>query len=312
MVGCSAISTGMYMKDYSLSQKYAIIGLDGMDTVHSSMAKKAALHSIAAAQLLDNIFTESEEVTVPQFHEKLTHGLSKIKKMKKSDFHAIEKELTGLLEADGTLEEIPDLLSCDINYYTAGITMNVYRSQETIYKNIIESVRAEILEDGSITQDCVFLLWLFRESGCIHEIFSREEQEIIQNRMFELTIADEIYKILWQTEYHGMIENLTYHMLKGKKRLFENPFLEGVNLAYPFFERRKAIFIDFVVLGTNVRQRRLAVCTFLSEKGHYVEEVKYGEETILKIDNSYYRVFPNTISWTGIPIQGANLLPIYQ
>lgn len=100
--------------------------------------------------------------------------------------------------------------------------------------------------------------------------------------------------------------------LRGKTDLFKNPYLEGVNLLYPFLDRRQAIFIDFVILGTNVEQRRLAVESFLTEKGHYVEEVKIGTETLLKIDNMYYRIWPKTIRCSRVPIQGANLVPVYR
>ena len=84
-----------------------------------------------------------------------------------------------------------------------------------------------------------------------------------------------------------------------------------MNLVFPYLERRNAIFIDFVVLGTNVQQRRIAVMEHLSEKGHYVEEVKMGEETLLKIDNNYYRIFPSTRRAYKVPIQGANIVPVY-
>ena len=86
---------------------------------------------------------------------------------------------------------------------------------------------------------------------------------------------------------------------------------DGVNLIFRFIELRKAIFIDFVVLGSSVQSRRMAVMAYLSERGHYVEETSYNHETLLKIDNSYYRIFPKTKACNGIPIQGANLVPVY-
>nr|WP_317350195.1 hypothetical protein [uncultured Blautia sp.] len=44
-----------------------------------------------------------------------------------------------------------------------------------------------------------------------------------------------------------------------QRELFRNPYMEGVNILYPFLDRRQAIFIDFVVLGTTVVDRRGAV-----------------------------------------------------
>lgn len=98
--------------------------------------------------------------------------------------------------------------------------------------------------------------------------------------------------------------------LKAKKELFRNPYLQGINLMFPFLERRQTIFIDFVVLGTNVSGRRQEIISYLQKRGHYVDEVKYQEETLLKIDNAYYRVFPTT-RWAKFPIQGASLIPFY-
>ena len=49
----------------------------------------------------------------------------------------------------------------------------------------------------------------------------------------------------------------------------------------------------------------------LTKMGHYVEEVKSGSETLLKVDNAYYRIFPMTKRAYKVPIQGANLVPVY-
>ena len=87
--------------------------------------------------------------------------------------------------------------------------------------------------------------------------------------------------------------------------------MEGINLLFPFLDRRQAIFIDFVVLGTSVADRRLAVLAFLSEKGHYVQEIPRGTETLLKVDNYYYQIFPMTRTYNRIPVQGADLVPVY-
>ena len=66
-----------------------------------------------------------------------------------------------------------------------------------------------------------------------------------------------------------------------------------------------------MILGTNVKERRMAVMEHLTKMGHYVEEVKSGSETLLKVDNAYYRIFPMTKRAYKVPIQGANLVPVY-
>lgn len=298
------------MKDYTLSQQYAVIGLDGQDSLHGSVPKSAAVRAIAAAKLLEKLL--AEELTTGEFETWLDTGLSEVRKLRKKDALALEKEMAACLTADGVLEEVPDLLGCDMNYYTAGIDMKAYRSDRKNYLGITERIRAEILEAGPVTAECVCLLWLLRESGCIHELFSNQEQAFLQSRMMGLCAENELTDILWKREFHNSLELTVKSFLQGKTDLFKNPYLEGVNLLYPFLDRRQSIFIDFVILGTNVEQRRLAVESFLTEKGHYVEEVKIGTETLLKIDNMYYRIWPKTVRCSRVPIQGANLVPVYR
>lgn len=302
------------MKDYSLSHQFALIALNGLEVCHPSKAKLAAVRGIAAAGLLETcgpLPAEGYEDGLAAFQVKLEAGLKKLEKMTKADYRQLEQEIQAALKADGVLEEAPDLLACDMNYDTAGIKLRSYRTDGSVYMGLVEHIRAEVLESGPVAGDIFFLIWLLRESGCLYDIFSSAEQVRLNERMVELTAEDTFYQIIWQKEFHNGLESLAGNFLRLKENLFKNPYLEGVNLMYPFLERRKAIFIDFVVLGSNVESRRMSVMAYLSERGHYVEEVAYSGETLLKIDNSYYRIFPKTKSCNGIPIQGANLVPVY-
>lgn len=298
------------MKDLVLSQQYAIIALDGQEILHPSMAKSAAVRGIAAAKVLEEVIAADEECDIPSFTFGLNEGVETAKNLKKKEGKQIESEMAAMLEADGVMEEVPDILGCDMDYYTAGVELRAYRSEERTYLGIREGIRAEILEDGVITTECAVLLWLLRESGCIHDLFSVSEQERVQDRMTETASKNEILRVLWQAEFHSAVENFAGRFLRAKHNLFKNPYLEGVNLIFPYLERRKSIFIDFVIFGTNVKERRIAVMEHLTKMGHYVEEVKSGSETLLKVDNAYYRIFPMVRSYQ-LPIQGANLVPAY-
>lgn len=231
--------------------------------------------------------------------------------MNKKEERQIEQKVKESLEKEGLLCEIPDLLGCDLNYYSAGIELKSYRSEEQTYFRIREGLRAEILDDGEITMECLSLLWLLRESGCIHELFSVAEQERVLERVNGVAAENEYCRILWEKEFHSIFESFTGRFLRAKSKLFENPYLEGVSLAFPYLERRKAIFIDCVVFGTNVEERRSAAVDFLRKMGHNVEEVRSGSETLLKIDRMYYRIFPTTRRSYQVPIQGVNLVPVY-
>ena len=297
------------MKEFSLSQQCALVALDGLSSIHNSMAKRAALRSIAAAQVLESILSDDTGMDASLFEKRLLEELVKIKEQNKRQAKQLEKEITLQLKEDGVLEEVADILGCDMYYYTADVSIKAYRSDRETVTSIIEGLRAEILEEGEITLECACLLWCFREARCIQELFSKEEQMLVKDRMVRLSGENELYRILWQTEFRNGLESFSIGFLQSKSKAFENPYLEGMNAAFPFLERRQAIFIDFVIFGTTVAGRRAAVESFLSERGHYVEEIKNGTETLLRIDNICYRVFPKTVTMK-VPIQGVLLLPV--
>ncbi len=304
-------------KNYALSQQFAIIGLDGQSALQRSAAKAAVVRGIAVASLLEQILLEGEAV-VESCSAKLEAGLKEIGAMKRKEAACLEQETAKQLMTAGVLELIPDLLGCDMDYVTAGLELKAYRSDADLYLAIAEGLRGEILEEGAVTVECICLLWLLRESGCMHEIFSVREQEQIQERLVKLAASGDgeqaaaVAAVIWKQEFHKVGEQVIKSFLQGKRKLFQNPYLEGINLLFPFLDRRQSIFIDFVVLGTDVKQRRRAVAMYLSEKGHYVEEVKHATETLLRIDNMYYRIWPKTVVVNRIPIQGASLLPVYR
>ena len=219
--------------------------------------------------------------------------------------------MVNILEAEELLKEVPDILGCDMNYDTSGVELKAYLSDETSYIRIKEGLRAEILEDGPISLEDAVLLWLLRESGCIHDLFSVSEQKRVEERMTEAAVQDEKYRALWEAEFHNVFEGFMNRFVKTKSKLLKNPYLEGVNLVFPYLDRRKSVFIDTVIFGTNVADRRAAAVEYLKKKGFAVEEIRVGSETLLKIGNIYYRIFPMTKIAYKVPIQGVNLVPAY-
>ena len=165
------------MRDYTLAQQYALVGLNGLESIHMDMAKSAVIRAIAMAQSLERFLSEDE--TAEQLSERLEEILSKTRKQKKKESQALEREIVEHLKADGVLEEVPNLLACDMYYYTAGVNLREYRCDPNVYMQIIEHVRKEALEGETLTLNVICLLWLFRESGCMHDIFSVAEQKKI-------------------------------------------------------------------------------------------------------------------------------------
>lgn len=298
------------MKELILSQQYALLALNGQESLHPSVAKSAVLRAVAAAQVLE---TELERDTnsFSEFSAALQKAVQIAKTLKKKETSQIEQEVVNALKAEELLKEVPDLLGCDMDYDTSGIELKAYLSDEISYVRIKEGLRTEILEDGPISLEYAVLLWLLRESGCIHDLFSVSEQSRVEERMTEAATQDEQYRTLWEAEFHSIFEGVMNRFVKTKSKLFKNPYLEGVNLAFPYLDRRKSVFIDMVIWGTNVADRRAAAVEYLDKKGFTVEEIRIGSETLLKIGNIYYRIFPMTKTAYKVPIQGVNLVPAY-
>lgn len=299
------------MKEYSITEQFALIALNAQDSKHATQAKNVAICGIEAARIIGQLLEEEKDKDIPAFEELLKQRLEQVKKLSARERKNIETEITSILMAEGVLFTIPNLLGCDMNYYTANVTIREYKCDEELYRRITEGVKAVILEPGEVPIETVALLWLFRECGCMHDIFSVSEQEQIEARLIELSAENVLYKVIWEQEFHSSIRQAYLSFLNWKRKLFKNPYLEGINLLFPFFDRRQAIFIDMVILGTTVADRRQRTIEFLREQGHTCEELCMGEETVVKIDNGYYRIWPTTRSYR-IPIQGIELLPVYK
>lgn len=299
------------MKELILSQQYALLALNGQESLHPNVAKNAVLRAVAAAQVLETELGKADTSSFSEFSAALQKAVQIAKSLKKKEASQIEQEVVNALKAEELLKEVPDLLGCDMDYDTSGIELKAYLSDEISYVRIKEGLRAEILEDGPISLEYAVLLWLLRESGCIHDLFSVSEQSRVEERMTEAAAQDEQYRTLWEAEFHSIFEGAMNRFVKTKSKLFKNPYLEGVNLAFPYLDRRKSVFIDMVIWGTNVADRRAAAVEYLSKKGFTVEEIRIGSETLLKIGNIYYRIFPMTKTAYKVPIQGVNLVPAY-
>lgn len=299
------------MREFALSHKAALAGLDTLEANHYTQAKSAVLRGIAALTALEPLLDVIEHGELAVFEEELNKVIQDVKDLRKKELKGLESDIVPFLKGEGVLEEVPALIACDMNYETAGVKIMEYRTSQTEYKKVVESVRAEILEDGKSSVESVCLLWMFRESCLMSEIFSSSEQMLVKRRIGDISSQNECCRVLFEAEFHSAFSNFSTGFLRAKKNLFENPYLEGVNLMFPFLERRSAVFIDLVVLGSTVARRRQEVLCYLSERGHYAEEVKNGQETLLRIDNSYYRIFPMTKVAYKVPIQGVNLVPVY-
>ena len=145
------------MKNYTIAEQFAVIALNAQDSLHESVAKNVALVGIAAAKTVQTLlYEENRDAAV--FELKLREQLDGIKKMKRKERNALEKEFTDILKAERILKEIPNLLGCDMNYYTANVTMREYKSDSALYQSIIKKIRTCALEQTELPEDIVILL----------------------------------------------------------------------------------------------------------------------------------------------------------
>ena len=214
------------MKDLTLSQQYALLALDGQESIHPSVAKSAVLRAVSAAQVLETELGKADADSFSEFSAELQRAVQTAKTLKKKEETQIEKEVAAVLEAEELLKEVPDILGCDMNYDTSGVELKAYLSDETSYIRIKEGLRAEILEDGPISLEDAVLLWLLRESGCIHDLFSVSEQNRVEERMTEAAVQDEKYRALWEAEFHNVFEGFMNRFVKTKSKLLKNCLLK--------------------------------------------------------------------------------------
>lgn len=322
--------------ELTFAQKFSLIALNAQDSLHLTTAKKVSLRCMAAASILelylDNKFTIKEDVfsftrqdlehssiTLYQeavlkvilggkenFSDTLPHYLRYINKLSNRHLKEIELTLADSLKGIDQLEEIPNLLGCDLEFKTAGISIKEYRSNAESYTKLTESLRAEVLEEGVITDEAILMLWLLRESGCFHDIFSKEELKGIDNRMNELFNSNSLAKQVFPINIHKSIEIAIKNFLAIKKEIMSTPTALGINFIFPVFQRSQSIFIDTEALFSNKEDRLRDVRARLELNGHSFTVIREGEVPVIKIDNFLYEVLPTAMQYI-VPVQGVRL-----
>ena len=69
------------MKELSLSQQYAVIALDGQESLHPSVSKSAVIRGIAAAKVLEEVVDTDEECRITDFVSKLNEAVELAKSL---------------------------------------------------------------------------------------------------------------------------------------------------------------------------------------------------------------------------------------
>lgn len=324
------------MKELSFAQNFSMIALNAQDSLHITNAKNVSLRCMAGATILelylDNGFTregdiltfkrenlECPSITMYQetvlkaliskkdtISETLPDYLTKVTKLSKKMLKEVEYSFAVSLLGANALEEIPSLIGCDLEYVTAGISMKEYRSNSELYTRLTECLRAEILEDGAMTDETILMLWLLRESGCLYDLFSREELKRVAARIYELLDSSSLAKVVLPINIHKSFETAVKNFLKIKKEVMSTPSGSGINFIFPVIERSQSIFIDTEEFFSNKEDRLRDVKARLESKGHVFTVIREGEVPLIKIDNVLYEAVPSAKQYR-IPVHGVRL-----
>lgn len=324
------------MENLKLSQKFSIIALNAQDSIHMTTVKKISLRCIAAAVVLESYldgdfreengglkFTTSilDEASCPLYKDELFRlllkknkgltgdlnlWLSKASNLPNKDLKALESRMGDFLKGNDLIQEIPNLLGCDLYFKSAGVSIKEYRSDAEAHSYIIENIRAEVLEDGAVSEESIMMLWLLRESACFDFVFSKNELERVAFRKNELNKTQATNLKLFEINiYHGLELGIK-GFLNMKKNAVKTPTGTGINFIFPNLERSQSIFIDTEEWFPSAEERLKQVKERLESHGHTYTVIRGGSVPLIKIDNIIYEAMPQALTET-ITIHGVRL-----
>jgi hypothetical protein len=328
----------MVMMDLKLAPSFALLALNGQRSLHMTTVKKVSLRCMAAAVVLElyleGCLSQSEnKITLPKVKldpshstlyretvlQPLLHNSAVtegdlnwwLKKASTKSNHQLKKfetAITDYLKSMNLLEEIPSLLGSDMYFDSAEVEIKAYRSKMEAYTSITENIRAEILEEGSVTDEVICMLWLLRECGCMHDYFSKNELEKVNIRFHDLYQSNLWAKTLFPIQIHHGIELGIKRFLELKTKFVKTDVGGSINFIFPALERSQAVFIETESWFDNSSQRLDAVITRLMSCGHEIKVIERGSIATLKIDNLLYDAIPHFVMMK-VPIQGVRLVP---
>lgn len=326
------------MKDLKLTQSFSMIALNAQNSIYMTAVKKVALRCMAASVILEaylsNCFIKTDDKLVikkdvpgksgwesywepvlnplidknPGVKTDLKWWLKKASSLSDKKLIILEKKIADSLKENDLLEEIPNLLGCDLYYASSGVDVKEYCSSIKEYTGITEGIRTEILEDGPVTDEAVCMLWLLRESGSVHDFFSRKEIETAAARMSELYKNSVIAKAIFPVRIYRGIELGIKEFLHFKKAVMTTPFGSGINFAFPILERSQSVFIDTEAWFSNSEKRLEDLRSRIVSNGHQFKVLHEGPIPIVKIDNITYEAIPQAVNMR-VPVHGVRLLP---
>ena len=288
------------MSELSLHERFAIIALNGLQVETMTVAKKLAIRGIMAAEILEKYLNEES------LSKQVDMDFRKILISSKRKLKSAEERFTKELKEKGLLSVIPSILNCDMYYVTSGVEVSEYLCDSAEYTRQAEGIRAELLEDGEMSSEIIFLWWLMRESSCFYDLFSPLEIDKITQRLNEIHLNSKVAKELFNLKLQRKIEQIYAKYLKKKHEIFTTALGTGFLFIVPFFERKESVFIDVEQWFSDKDKRLSSVLDRFALKGHVVSVIRTGETPLIKVDNIYYECIPTQVV-VKVPIQGVRL-----
>lgn len=288
------------MSELSLHERFAIIALNGLQVETMTVAKKLAVRGIMAAEILEKYLNEES------LSKQVDMDFRKILISSKRKLKSAEERFTKELKEKGLLSVIPSILNCDMYYVTSGVEVSEYLCDSAEYTRQSEGIRAELLEDGEISSEIIFLWWLMRESSCFYDLFSPLEIDKITQRLNEIHLNSKVAKELFNLKLQRKIEQIYAKYLKKKHEIFTTALGTGFLFVVPFFERKESVFIDVEQWFSDKDKRLSNVLDRFALKGHVVSVIRTGQTPLIKVDNIYYECIPTQVV-VKVPIQGVRL-----
>ncbi|ROR31818.1 hypothetical protein EDD66_101437 [Mobilisporobacter senegalensis] len=319
------------MIDLSLAKGFAAIALNGEVCNHYSLAKKHKMRCVFASVFFDfylkgiikrsdgkYVISNSIEEMEPYeqyVYELLREEPSKalqqwINTISKVSYKVCSK-LEGFLVEDlmdqNLMNDVSDLLECDMFYTTAGINIRKYRTVPEQYQFELEALRAEVLEEGMISDEAIILLWLLDQSHKLNDVFSKSEIERLSNIKDHLYKTNSLAQEVIPLQIKAILLNGWVRFLKGKKRLFQTKIGMGVAFIFPGLEREQSIFIDTEQWFADKGSRLTQTVALLESKGHICKIKSFGQVSLVEVDNVLYELIPEAVTVNRIPIHGVRL-----
>lgn len=300
------------MTNLSLQDRFSLISLNALNSTRNSTAKKVAIRCISASGVLDRFLQETEELTEDSDEyrsrlDALSVSLKEAAHLSSSAAKELEHTVYTRLNNLGLMTEASSLVSCDLEFSSAGNKILEYRTDSDEYSRQTESLRAELMEEGNVFDETVCMLWLLRESSCFYDLFSREEQKYLTSRINELYLNSLLAKTLLSVSIHNALDSAALGLFSKKKAIFSTQLGTGVLFQVPFMERSSAVFIESEELYCNAEKRLESVIARLEENGNEVHVIRAGTVPLLQIDNLYYECIPTQHKYYRVPVFGVQL-----